>query len=112
MFNEPRTAFVARFIGGHNVIATRAGPIAVRADRLILRRPTAGRERCSIDGVVRSVEYQGTYVQLAHRAARTAARSPRPSDEATFDQTPFNPGDTDRVSPGANSDVHHLSHAA
>ncbi|HEV3396705.1 MAG TPA: ABC transporter ATP-binding protein, partial [Xanthobacteraceae bacterium] len=34
VFNAPKTAFVAQFIGGHNVIATERGPIAVRADRL------------------------------------------------------------------------------
>ena len=42
LFNEPRTEFVAKFIGGHNVIPTDLGTIAVRADRLVLRRPTAG----------------------------------------------------------------------
>ena len=42
VFNAPRTAFVARFIGGHNVIATRRGQIAVRADRL---KPTAATRR-------------------------------------------------------------------
>ena len=43
VFNAPRTAFVARFMGGHNVIATAAGPIAVRADRLKLRPTRRGR---------------------------------------------------------------------
>src|SRR5580658_8851803 len=36
VFNAPRTAFVAQFMGGHNVIATDHGKIAVRADRLKL----------------------------------------------------------------------------
>src|SRR5689334_15169700 len=36
VFNAPRTAFVAQFMGGHNVIATPGGPIAVRADKLKL----------------------------------------------------------------------------
>ena len=38
VFNAPRTEFVARFMGGHNVITTPAGLIAVRADRLRLAR--------------------------------------------------------------------------
>ena len=38
VFNAPLTPFVARFIGGHNVIDARGGPIAVRADRLVLTR--------------------------------------------------------------------------
>ena len=36
VFNAPRTAFVAQFMGGHNVIATPAGKIAVRADKVKL----------------------------------------------------------------------------
>ena len=60
VFNRPRTAFVARFIGGHNVIETSAGPIAVRADRIRLSRSEGGHLRAR----VRDVEYQGTYVQV------------------------------------------------
>src|ERR1700726_376444 len=37
VFNAPRTAFVAQFIGGHNVIADGSRKIAVRADRTTLR---------------------------------------------------------------------------
>jgi putative spermidine/putrescine transport system ATP-binding protein len=55
VFNAPRTAFVAQFMGGHNVIAADGGKIAVRADRLRLHR--GGHQRLS--AMVRSVEYQG-----------------------------------------------------
>src|SRR6516225_1082878 len=34
VFNAPKTAFVAQFMGGHNVIAADGGKIAVRSDRL------------------------------------------------------------------------------
>jgi len=34
VFEKPATEFVARFLGGHNVIETPAGMIAVRADRV------------------------------------------------------------------------------
>ncbi len=44
LFNQPDTAFVARFIGGHNVIATDMGPIAVRADRLRAAPPDRGHQ--------------------------------------------------------------------
>ncbi len=105
---QPRTAFVARFIGGHNVIATDMGPIAVRADRLVLRRPTAG-TNAALEGVVKSVEYQGTFVQLAVDA--TGGREVSAMlDESTFDQLPFAPGDAVAVSWGEN-DVHHLKAA-
>jgi len=62
VFNAPRTAFVAQFMGGHNVIATDRGRIAVRADRLKLYR--SGETRARLSGVVRGIEYQGTHVQI------------------------------------------------
>jgi putative spermidine/putrescine transport system ATP-binding protein len=108
LFNEPKTEFVAKFIGGHNVIPTDLGTIAVRADRLVLRRPMAG-INASLEGVVRSVEYQGTYVQLA-LDANGGREITAMLDEATFDQMPFSPGDTVAVSWGEN-DIHHLSAA-
>jgi putative spermidine/putrescine transport system ATP-binding protein len=55
VFNAPRTAFVAQFMGGHNVIATDRGQIAVRADRLKLYR--SGETRARLSGVVRGIEY-------------------------------------------------------
>jgi putative spermidine/putrescine transport system ATP-binding protein len=108
VFNEPKTEFVAKFIGGHNVIPTDLGTIAVRADRLVLRRPAAG-VNASLEGVVRSVEYQGTYIQLALDAA-SGREIMAMIDEATFDQMPFSPGDAIAVSWGEN-DVHHLNAA-
>ena len=109
VFNNPKTEFVAKFIGGHNVLAGETGPIAVRADRLVLRRPGSGTNGL-INGTVRSVEYQGTYVQLAIETLEGREISAM-SDEATFDQTPFTPGDPIAVSWGEH-DVHPLSRAA
>src|SRR6202040_3875931 len=42
VFERPATEFVARFLGGHNVIVTPGGAIAVRADRLTLHVKGAG----------------------------------------------------------------------
>ncbi|MBV1703281.1 MAG: ABC transporter ATP-binding protein [Hyphomicrobiales bacterium] len=58
VFARPRTAFVARFIGGHNVVARGEGAIAVRTDRTTLSRPGA----TGADGLaatVREIEYGG-----------------------------------------------------
>ena len=60
VFDAPKTAFVARFIGSHNVIAMPEGKIAVRADELRLTTPDAAKLRGRITGV----EYQGTHVAL------------------------------------------------
>jgi putative spermidine/putrescine transport system ATP-binding protein len=106
VFNRPRTAFVARFIGGHNVIETSAGQIAVRADRIRLSRSEGGQLRAR----VRDVEYQGTYVQvgLESPAARELTAQ---VGEAAFDAEPLNPGDEVTVSWG-EADIHRLSPVA
>jgi len=59
LFDQPRTAFVARFMGGHNVFALAgAGQIAVRADRT--RIGDAG-----LPATVVGVEYTGTGFAVA-----------------------------------------------
>jgi putative spermidine/putrescine transport system ATP-binding protein len=110
LFNNPRTEFVARFIGGHNVLASPAGPIAVRADRLKLTQPQPqpGRGE-ALDAVVRSVEYQGTYIQLMLEGAGTEITATL--DEPTFDAMPLQPGDPVAVS-WSEQDVHRLAPAA
>lgn len=60
VFNAPRTAFVARFMGGHNVLHLPQGRIALRSDVMSVTAPEAGR----IDGRVTGIEYQGTHVAL------------------------------------------------
>ena len=113
LFNAPRTAFVARFIGGHNVLEGAAGPFAVRADRLNLSRPRAGAPAQgagdALDAVVRSVEYQGTFVQLTLDGAGREITATL--DEPTFDALPFQPGDPVAVS-WSQGDVHSLASAA
>jgi len=62
VFERPATAFVARFIGGHNIIRlSDATEIAVRADRMRLG-PEAGSG--AVPARVVSVEYQGTSVHV------------------------------------------------
>ncbi|HET7882339.1 MAG TPA: ABC transporter ATP-binding protein [Acetobacteraceae bacterium] len=63
VFERPANAFIARFIGGHNVLPTEHGLIAVRADRCRLRgSPETGP---SVSGRVAAVEYQGAMVRVA-----------------------------------------------
>ncbi|SEP13580.1 putative spermidine/putrescine transport system ATP-binding protein [Methylobacterium sp. ap11] len=61
VFERPATAFVARFIGGHNVIALPDRRIAVRADRMRFG-PQAGPDGLSARVV--AVEYQGSTVHV------------------------------------------------
>ena len=69
IFEHPRTELVARFLGGHNVIAD-AGPgpvrkVAVRSDRLAVSLPgSASGSWPKLPATVRHLEYQGTHTQL------------------------------------------------
>ena len=102
VFNAPRSEFVARFMGAHNVIAASAGPIAVRSDRMQLQRSAQGDARSA---AVKAVEYQGTYVQVSLTPLGEAADTQWTATvaDAEFDASPLQPGETVYVSwlPGA-----------
>jgi putative spermidine/putrescine transport system ATP-binding protein len=98
VFERPRTAFIARFIGAHNVVDTPSGAVAVRSDRTWLA-PAGGP---GLPVSVRAVEYQGSHVQvhLAHGAEHkeTADESPDSQGwvalvpDAQFHASPLEPG--------------------
>jgi putative spermidine/putrescine transport system ATP-binding protein len=60
VFGYPASSFVARFIGGHNVLPGASGPVAVRADRCRLVDGADG-----LPAQVEAVEYQGGTVRIA-----------------------------------------------
>ena len=104
VFNAPRTAFVAQFMGGHNVIATPAGRIALRADRLKLR--PAGRGPGRMSATVRAIEYQGTHHQVMLAQADGELTATLTEDE--FESVAPRPGDG-MVLDWSDRDVHPLS---
>jgi putative spermidine/putrescine transport system ATP-binding protein len=65
VFERPATAFVARFIGGHNVITLPDATIAVRADRMRLGAQAGDG---AVPARVVAVEYQGTSVHVGLEA--------------------------------------------
>ncbi|WP_425072148.1 ABC transporter ATP-binding protein [Sagittula sp. S175] len=65
VFDAPATAFVAKFLGSHNVIALPEGHFAVRSDQLRIVAPEAAK----LQGRVASVEYQGIHVALTAMVA-------------------------------------------
>jgi putative spermidine/putrescine transport system ATP-binding protein len=100
VFERPRTEFVARFIGAHNVISTPSGKVAVRSDRLLLGPLSDG----GLPVTVSAVEYQGHTVQV-HLVAEGAANAAAVDDDApglqawvaalddaVFHAHPFEPG--------------------
>jgi len=91
IYNQPVNEFVARFMGGHNVIETREGLVGVRTDQMSVIQ--AGQSMPegfqSKAAVVTDVEYQGTFVLLGlqnpdteHAAHATAEFSVMLSESA------------------------------
>jgi putative spermidine/putrescine transport system ATP-binding protein len=62
VFERPSSEFIARFIGGHNVLPWKNGLIAVRADRCTLG---ATGDCPRVTGRVTVIEYQGPVVRVA-----------------------------------------------
>jgi putative spermidine/putrescine transport system ATP-binding protein len=98
VFNRPASAFVAKFVGGHNVlpaaVARAKGEgeyVAIRADRLILQAGTAPVDATSLSGVTRSVEYLGSTVQVGIDVTGLETLS-AVVPEARFDANPVTPG--------------------
>ncbi|WP_299656210.1 ABC transporter ATP-binding protein [uncultured Tateyamaria sp.] len=88
VFNAPRTAFVAQFIGGHNVVALPEGHFAIRTDAVGIAQAGTG----TLQGNILGVEYQGAHVSVSARIAgdqEISAMIP----EGAFFANPFNPGD-------------------
>ena len=102
IYNQPRTEFVARFMGGHNVMTDGGAKIAVRADRLKLAPATGDGRPATISGI----EYQGSTVQIALSSA-TDGELTAAVPEAGFYAAPFTIGETVSVTFDP-ADVHTL----
>ncbi|MFO1086217.1 MAG: ABC transporter ATP-binding protein [Reyranellaceae bacterium] len=113
VFNRPESAFVARFIGGHNVLPAAvarakgaAQYVAIRADRIVVQPGNAPVDATSLSGITRSVEYLGSTVQVGvdvNGLDTLSAVVP----EARFDANPVAPGQPVVLS-WAPKDVHVL----
>jgi putative spermidine/putrescine transport system ATP-binding protein len=108
LFEKPATEFIARFLGGHNVIATPGGPVAVRADRMTVRRNGGGGgNEVRFVAAVRAIEYQGAHYQVALDHPGISELVALVSDEQ-FAEEPLNVGDSVSVL-WADKDVHALA---
>ena len=139
VYNEPATVFVARFIGGHNVVAARLAGVegdkalltgagaarfrvenpnaapgaeiafAVRADKIAVRggTPEANGTGNLLPGRVRSVEYQGAWVQVGIEAPEVEEFTVTLGEQA-FYAAPVAVGDS-VVASWDEKDVHVLS---
>ena len=96
IFGKPKNAFVARFIGGHNVIDLGDRAVAVRMDKMALT--ATGEQGPSGRGAdVRNVEYAGSgyLVQLVDRAGAEISAI---VSEETFAARPVEAGQSVHVS--------------
>ena len=104
LFDRPKTAFVARFLGGHNVIPRdSAAEIAVRIDRCRLVQADVSAEP-SLPGRISAIEYQGPRVHVTLEADRGLRLLSLVPDDAFFSH-PFRIGDRARVAWSA-ADAH------
>jgi putative spermidine/putrescine transport system ATP-binding protein len=106
VFERPVNPFIARFIGGHNVLPSSGGPIAIRADRCRLGTP--GNDP-HVSGRVSVVEYQGTMVRVALTTEPGDEVSALVPDEL-FHQQPVEPGDPATLV-WSGRDEHHMVEA-
>lgn len=89
VFNAPKTEFVARFLGGHNVLSLAQGRFALRTDAVQLAAD-------GTEAVVTGIEFLGAHVALSARMAgdqQIVAHVP----EATFYADPKTPGQSVRL---------------
>ena len=108
VFDAPVTEFVARFMGGHNVLRLDGDALALRADRTRLSRespPSAG----GLSARVASIEYQGTHVLVGLQAG-AAGELTAMLPEDRFLSDAYTPGDAVYVH-WKQEDLHRL-HAA
>jgi len=108
VFEKPATEFIARFLGGHNVIATPVGKIAVRADRLKLL--PNGSNAARMNAMVSGIEYQGSTYHVALEGGGAADLTAITSD-ADFAETPVAVGEEVGLA-WTDEDIHALSPAS
>jgi putative spermidine/putrescine transport system ATP-binding protein len=106
VFERPVNPFIARFIGGHNVLPGPGGPIAIRADRCRLGSVGDGPH---VSGRVSVVEYQGTMVRVAVTTDPGDEVSALVPDEL-FHRQPVHPGDAATLV-WSEQDVHRMAQA-
>ena len=65
VFNRPASEFVARFMGGHNLVKTPQGLVAVRSDKIAVLESSQTSSSPSVQASLIDIEFQGSYCLLA-----------------------------------------------
>ena len=93
IFNTPKSEFVAKFIGGHNIIGHGKQKFAVRFDRIKIKLAKARTVLPTVTAQVSDIEYQGNLFHVNLRGAMGEELALHLS-ETDFDQTPLSVGNT------------------
>jgi putative spermidine/putrescine transport system ATP-binding protein len=80
VFDAPNTAFVARFLGSHNVVSMPEGMVAVRSDALKVTNDKSAK----LPGIITNIEYQGTHVAVTASIANEQEVTALLSDKDFF----------------------------
>ena len=91
IFNAPETQFVARFLGGHNVISLDQQHYALRTDRTRLTDGDSGGDN-TFGGTVSIVEYLGRHVDVTLRHDDGQELTASLGDDL-YRQRPWKPGE-------------------
>nr|MAY61139.1 Fe3+/spermidine/putrescine ABC transporter ATP-binding protein [Hyphomicrobiales bacterium] len=81
VFDAPKTEFVARFIGGHNILGADKRKLAVRTDRMLLASET---RPGAMPAKVLAVEYLGTIVNVTVQTIEAGELTVSVGDTAYF----------------------------
>lgn len=92
VFNQPNTEFVARFMGGHNVIGDKGQLFAIRSDKISITK-SMPQETPAMEAVVSDIEYLGTNFSVSAKSDKGADVSVTVPD-ATFSELPIEIGQT------------------
>jgi putative spermidine/putrescine transport system ATP-binding protein len=110
VFNAPISEFVARFIGGHNVVDHHGKVVALRADKVRLARgPSTAADQLSLSATVTAVEYQGPWVKVS-LINESAGELSATIAEAEFFAAPWSLGDSAQLCWSA-ADTHRIKAA-
>jgi putative spermidine/putrescine transport system ATP-binding protein len=91
VFNTPANEFVAKFIGGHNIVNRAGKKFAVRSDLMNLQTKKPAAKADAIAGIISEIEYQGTafHITLQNKAGDDVMVQ---LAEHKFDATPLKVG--------------------
>jgi putative spermidine/putrescine transport system ATP-binding protein len=93
IFNTPKNEFVAKFIGGHNVLGHGKQKYAVRFDRIKIKPPKSRTSLPAVTAQVSDIEYQGNVFHVNLRGAMGEELALL-LNESDFDQAPLSVGAT------------------